>query len=102
MKKTVIIISAIVLVLALAAAAVYFFAIAPGKNYISRDAAKEAALSELGVSASDVLRIDADLETENGYTYYEVSLVYDKTEYEYCVDAVTGEILNTDRESVFD
>lgn len=102
MKKTVIIIVAIVLVLALAAAAVYFFAIAPSKNYISRDAAKEAAISELGVSASDVLRIGANLEKENGYTYYEVSFVYDKIEYEYYVDAITGEILNTEKESVFD
>lgn len=101
MKKTIIIV-AVIVALAIGAAAIYFFAIAPAQNYIGRDAAKAAALEDMGISAEDTLRLDVDLEKDDGYTFYEVDFTYDKTEYEYSVDAVTGEILNIREEPVFD
>ena len=102
MKKSLIITLSIVLALAIAAAAVYFFVLAPSSDYIDRTEAKKAALDTLGVNAADVLHLKTDLEKDDGYTYYEVSFTYDKQEYDYYVDAYTGEVLSFEKESVFD
>ncbi len=101
MKKTIIIVS-IIVVLALAAGAVYFFAIVPAQSYIGRDAAKTVALEDMDISENDTKKLDVDFEKDDGYTFYEVNFTYDKNEYEYSIDAFNGEILNIEKEPVFD
>ncbi len=100
MKKKIIIISASVLVAAgiIAYACFNFF----GSDYIGRDAAKKAVLTEMGFEASEVKHIETDFEHEHGLRYYDVSVIVGTTEYECAVDAKTGEILLQSSEPVFD
>lgn len=62
-------------------------------SYIGRTAALNAALDHAGVSVDAVHDIEIELDRENGKAVYEVEFSVGKTEYDYTVDAVTGEIL---------
>lgn len=100
MKKKIIIISVSVLV---AAGIIVFVCLKLfGGNYIGRAAAQEAAINKIGVDASEIKHIEAEFEEDHGLRYYEVSVIVGTTEYEYAVDAETGEILSEKSESVFD
>ena len=61
--------------------------------YIGLDAAKQAALSHAGLSASDVTFLEAEYDYEDGRMVYEVDFRSAGKEYEYEVDALTGEII---------
>lgn len=104
MKKKIIIIVSTILLLAAAitAGSVYYFVILPRSDYMGKDSAREAALSDLGVTSDEVRLLDVDLEKEDGYPYYEVSFTHEQTEYEYAVDVMTCEIMNIEKESIFD
>ena len=67
-------------------------------NYIGVDQAKNAALSDAGLSASDVSFAKAKLEKDDGMRKYEIEFRKDGTEYEYEIDADTGAILERDIE----
>jgi hypothetical protein len=60
---------------------------------IDKEAAKAAAIAEAGVDASEVTVTSLELDKENGREYYEVDFVVDGAEYEYEIDALTGEII---------
>ena len=65
----------------------------------SRISAKEAeaiALKKAGFSASEVYDKDVELDYERGSWVYEVSFEKDRTDYEYIIDAVSGEILHSE------
>ncbi len=67
-------------------------------EYISADRAKEIALSHAGVAETNVFDYDCELEHEKGRAVYEVDFESMNYEHEYDIDAVTGEILRSDKE----
>lgn len=66
---------------------------ASDKSYIGNDAALSAALTHAGLSSNDVRGIEVELDYEYGRMVYEVEFDSGNTEYEYDVDAVSGEII---------
>lgn len=65
---------------------------------IGADAAKEAALAHAGVSAAQIYDYECEAETKHGSTVYEISFDCDGYEYEYNIDAASGEILKSKKE----
>ena len=68
------------------------------KAYIGIDNAKKIALDDVGVSEADVFLEKAELDYENRTMVYEIEFVYQGTEYEYVIDASTGDVIYVDRE----
>ncbi|MBE5816110.1 MAG: hypothetical protein E7315_00100 [Clostridiales bacterium] len=64
----------------------------PSADVITGAEAKNAAFAHLGVKESDVKDLDVELE-DNG-AYYDVDFEYGAREYEYRIDAATGEVVN--------
>jgi len=62
-------------------------------SYITKSAAYELALTDIGVFISDVIEYEIDFEQENGYIVYEVKIITDTLKYKLYVDSVTGAIL---------
>jgi uncharacterized membrane protein YkoI len=67
-------------------------------QYIGEARAKEIALSDAGLAESDVRKIKAKLDREDGRKVYEVEFKCGQTEYEYEIDPVSGAILKSDIE----
>lgn len=67
-------------------------------TYIGQSAALSAAYGHAGVSASDASEVKAELEWEGGRMIYEVEFRVGRTEYEYEIDASTGEVLSWESE----
>ena len=61
-------------------------------------AAKAAALSDAGVSESEVTRLKCELDREHGSYVYEVEFDVGRMEYEYEIDAYTGAILKAEHD----
>ncbi len=62
------------------------------------DAAKEIALNHAGLTASQVTFTKAKLDKDDGRYIYEIEFRYNIYEYEYEIDAITGTILDFERE----
>ncbi|MCI8622055.1 MAG: peptidase [Provencibacterium sp.] len=67
-------------------------------NYITAERAKEIALNHAGVQAADAHFIQTGLEWDDGRAEYEVEFYAGDTEYDYDIDAVTGEIRSFDHD----
>ena len=67
-------------------------------DYIGVDRAKEIAFAHAKVDASKVYRLHVDMDRDDGRMIYEVDFKHDGWEYDYEIDAVTGEILEWDRD----
>ena len=65
---------------------------------ISRAEAIRIALENAGFQESEVTRIEAELDFDNGQTKYEVSFHKDQYEYDYDIHAETGKVLGFGRE----
>ena len=59
--------------------------------------AKEAALRHAGLSESQVTDVDVDLDRDNGKLIYEVDFNSGNTEYDYDINAETGEVISSDK-----
>ena len=68
------------------------------KAYIGTEEAKQIALNDLGVSEANVLLKKAELDYENKKMVYEIEFINNNVEYEYVIDALSGEIIYVDRE----
>ena len=66
-------------------------------SYIGIDKAKKTALNHAGVS--DATFKKAKLDRDDGKTVYDIEFYKDGIEYEYEIDALTGKILDYDRDS---
>lgn len=64
-------------------------------DYIGRDEAKNVALENAGLTASQVKFTDVELDDKNGTHYYQVEFTADGKEYEYDIDALTGAIIES-------
>ncbi len=77
-------------------------AAAPAQNnsgdYISMEAAKKAALDHAGLKESDVWEVSVELDRERGVTVYDVGFDTEGYDYDYEIDAYTGEVLRSDKE----
>ena len=65
---------------------------------LSAEKARDIALKHAGVASSDVRSWDCDLDDEHGHKVYEVEFQAGNTEYDYEIDAVSGEILQSNAE----
>ncbi|MCM1112533.1 MAG: PepSY domain-containing protein [Muribaculum sp.] len=73
---------------------------APVKDeYIGREAAKQAALQHAGFDADSVNFTHVHLEFDDGRWQYDVEFHQGQEEYDYDIDAVTGEILSYDHDT---
>lgn len=71
------------------------------QNDIGIERAKEIALEQVtGASERDITGAQAD--NDDGRQVYEVEIRYDGREYDFDIDAATGEILSQSEESIFD
>lgn len=70
-----------------------------GQQYIDSEAAKQAALSHCGLDEKDVSFGHAHLERDDGKWIYDVEFYKDNAEYDYDIDALTGEVLSFDHDS---
>lgn len=64
-------------------------------NTITREQALQIALEDAGFVLSDVMDPDAELDRDSGKLHYDVDFEKNGSEYEYEIDAQTGEILRT-------
>ncbi len=71
---------------------------ASDKAYIGEAAAKEIALADAGVVESDLTKYEWDIDTERGVMVYEIEFSSGGYEYDYDINAVTGEIVNQNYE----
>lgn len=67
-------------------------------QYISAQDAKTIALEKAGVTADTIRDYECELDKENGTTVYEISFQVGNKEYDFEIDAVTGEILRWESE----
>lgn len=91
MKKTAIALTVTLIIFALAGCA-------SRAGYIGTDRAKQIAFENAGVSESDVVGLEVDLEKEAEGTFYEVSFDSAGYEYEYEIAADSGDVLRQRRE----
>ena len=91
-KKTRIILIAAIVIIAVAAVAVFF--VMRGNAYIGKAAALESAYKDAGVTADEVIEKDAEFEKKGGKAWYDVEFETFTTEYDYTIDARTGDVLN--------
>ncbi len=74
--------------------------VAPPENAISREAALNACYEDADVRSENVRRPEIELELENGIYVYEIEFKSGEKEYEYTVNALTGEILERESEPI--
>lgn len=74
-------------------------ALSDDPTQIGRDRAKELALQHAGVSADQANLVTAKLDRENGRVVYDVEFYTKSTEYDYAIDALTGEIVAYDHDA---
>lgn len=72
---------------------------ASAKGYISVDDARAAAYAHAGVSASDVAYVETDFDSEHGVMVYEVEFYAGNVEYEYDINAQTGEVVKYEQQN---
>lgn len=65
---------------------------------ITSEAARKAALSHAGVDAQSIRDYDSELEWENGILIYDIDFESGDYDYSYEVNALTGEIVKSDKE----
>ena len=69
---------------------------ASAKAYIGEEAAKQAALAHAGVAESDITRYEIELDMERGVMVYDVEFDASGIEYDYDINAQTGEVVRYD------
>ena len=67
-------------------------------KYIGENAAKAAALAHAGLDKADVRFESVEADVKNGKTIYEIEFTSGAYEYEYEIDAVTGDVIKADKE----
>lgn len=70
----------------------------PQENLISKEEAKKIAFSHAKVTEADVKKLKVDLDYEDGIQVYEVDFNAAGFEYDYDINAKTGEITKFDKE----
>ena len=71
---------------------------ASDKAYIGEAEAKAAAVAHAGVKEAEITRYEVEMDYERGTMVYEIEFHHNGREYDYDIDAVTGEVLWCDAE----
>ena len=71
---------------------------ASAKAYITAEEAQSAAFTHAGVSQSDVAQLEIEFDSEDGLMVYEVEFYAVGVEYDYDINARTGEVVKSSRE----
>ena len=66
--------------------------------YIGEDKAKEAAFTHAGVAESDASYLKVEMDWDHGRMVYDVEFVAGGMEYDYEIDATTGQVVQSDWE----
>ena len=66
---------------------------APKVEYITPEEAKTIALQDAGLKEADVRDLEVELDRDDGAVHYDVDFEKGNDDYDYDIDAVTGEIL---------
>ena len=67
------------------------------QTLLTRQEAVDAALKAAGVKEADARDLDTELDRERGTPVWEVDFEVGTTEYDYDIDAATGEVLKADK-----
>lgn len=67
-------------------------------QYISKEEARNIALSHAGLSANDVTHLKAEFDFDDGVPEYEVNFRHGGYEYDYDIHAETGKIRSWDKD----
>lgn len=67
-------------------------------SYIGEDRAKEIAVTNAGFAVADVTNLKCELDTDDGTVHYDVEFKKDGNEYDYDINATTGEIMSNKAE----
>ena len=73
-----------------------------GNAKISLQEARNIALTHANLDISVVNMVKCESEYDNGVLVYEVDFTYNNYEYDYKVDANTGEIISYDKDNIYD
>lgn len=65
-------------------------------NYIGEDAALSAALTHAGLSSSDISGQKVEFDFDDGSAIYEIEFRSGRYEYEYEIDAVSGQVIKSE------
>ena len=96
MKRT--IITSLIAAMTLATAATPIFAASPKTSTISESKAKQIAVADAGLKESQVTFTKVQLETDDGRLEYEIDFNKEQFEYDYEIDATTGDIISADKD----
>lgn len=72
---------------------------ASDKAYVGEDKAVEAALTAAGLDRSQIGGLKSEIDYDNGSMVYEIEFVSGGVEYEYEINASTGEVVKAESES---
>ncbi len=75
---------------------------ASSKGYIGEDAAREAALTHAGLETGAIGGFTCEMDYDHSRMVYEIGFICGGLEYDYDIDAETGEILDCDQEAEHD
>ena len=64
-------------------------------GYISKDEALNKVLTNLGITNNDIYDLSIELDYKYNTTVYEVDFKYNRFEYDYYLNAKTGEIIKS-------
>lgn len=96
MKKAVKTVLIILLVIVLMGAAIGgYFIYRHTTTYIGRRAAEDIAFADSGLSATEIKEIDSEFEKSRYGAWYDVDIDTFGAEYEYIIDARTGEVISS-------
>lgn len=73
---------------------------ATGNSYIGEAKAKELALKDAGLAAGNVRFTDVELEVEGQKAKYEIEFISGNYEYDYDIDARSGDVLEMEKELI--
>ena len=103
MKKTIkIIVIILIAAVIITAGVLLYINYYNNSHFIDAGAAKEIAAADAGVVLTEARFTECKLETENRTKIYEIEVTSGATEYEYKLDAVSGNILWKESGSAFD
>lgn len=71
---------------------------ASDSSYIGKEKAKNIALKNAGISAKNVKKIEIELDADDGIIVYDIDFIANNIEYEYEINAKTGDIIKKETE----
>lgn len=98
-NKTIIISIVVILAIVLGGFVIYSFSNqnGNGNGYITKEEAKRIAFAHVGVQEGNTRNVDVDSDYEQDRMVYQVEFDSDEFEYDYVIDAKTGEILYSEK-----